>query len=106
MANTPEGKVKLVIRRILEDHRVYVRQPVTGGFGASGQLDFYACVPPFGRYLGIEAKSIHTSHGKKGATALQQREIDQINAAGGKALVIDETNFDTLREAIRELQQS
>ena len=106
MASTPEAKVKKAVREILIEFRCFVRQPVTGGFGSSGQLDFYNSVPPFGRYLGVECKSIYSSYGKRGVTALQQREIDEIRATGGTALVIDETNFDLLRSTLRELAQA
>lgn len=89
MAATPEAKVKSSIREMLRDY--YVTQPTTGGYGRSGQLDFTCCI--HGVYVGIEAKSIHSKYGKNGPTALQWQEIDAIQAAGGIALSIDETNL-------------
>jgi hypothetical protein len=97
MASTPEGLVKKQVRKILDANGVYNRQPVTGGYGHSGQLDFYCSLPPHGKFLGIETKSIKSSHG---VTALQQREIDSILASGGLALVINEDNIHQLQEVI------
>ncbi len=97
MAATPEAGVKKRVRLILAHHKAYARQPVTGGYGHGGQLDFYACHA--GRYIGIETKSIHSSHK---VTALQQAEIDAIRAAGGIALVINESNYHELEEALNE----
>jgi hypothetical protein len=97
MASTPEGLVKKQVRKILDANAVYNRQPVTGGYGHSGQLDFYCSLPPQGKFLGIETKSIKSSHG---VTALQQKEIDSILASGGLALVINEDNIHQLQEVI------
>jgi hypothetical protein len=99
MASTHEAKVKKQVRKILETHDVYARQPLTGGYGHNGQLDFYACRRPDGKYLGIETKSIHSTHG---VTALQQAEIDAIRDCGGIALVINETNYHELERVLNE----
>lgn len=96
MAATPEAKVKRSIREMLRDY--YVTQPTTGGYGRSGQLDFTCCI--HGMYVGIEAKSIHSKYGKNGPTALQWQEIDAIQAAGGIALSIDETNLHAIDSVI------
>lgn len=104
MATTPEAKVKKSIRDILAKEDVYYTQPMTGGYGRSGQLDFVCSVPPHGRYLGVEAKSIHTKYGVTGVTALQQREIDSICRSGATAIVINEDNLELLRETIRCLK--
>lgn len=97
MASTPEGLVKKQVRKILDANGVYNRQPVTGGYGYSGQLDFYASLPPNGKFVAIETKSIKSSHK---VTALQQREIDAILATGGIALVINENNINEVQEVI------
>jgi hypothetical protein len=95
MAATHEAHVKKRVRALLTQYEVYWRQSTTGGYGHSGQLDFYCC--HLGRYIGIETKSVHTKHG---VTALQQREIDEILDAGGIALVINETNYQELEDAL------
>lgn len=89
MADTAEARVKQRLREMLAGR--YYRQPTTGGFGNSGQLDFTLCVN--GIYCGIEAKSISSSYGKRGPTALQWGEIDAIRGAGGVAAVVDEDNL-------------
>lgn len=99
MADTPEAKVKQRIRELLTGR--YCRQPTTGGFGNSGQLDFTLCVN--GVYLGIEAKSISSSYGKRGPTALQWVEIDAIRAAGGIAAVVDEDNLADVKTLLSAL---
>lgn len=97
MASTPEGLVKKRVRKILDENNVYNRQPVTGGYGHSGQLDFYGSLPPQGKFFAVETKSIKSKHG---VTALQQREIDSIRATGGIAVVINEDNIHELQEII------
>jgi len=100
VSDTPEARVKKRIRELLAG--VLYRQPTTGGYGSSGQLDFTVCVN--GRYLGIEAKSIESSYGKRGPTALQWAEIDAIRAAGGIAMVVDEDNLGDVKTVVDALQ--
>jgi hypothetical protein len=100
MADTKETAVKKRIKALLED--VHVNTPATAGFGKSGQLDFVCCID--GVYVAIEAKSIHSPYGKDGPTQLQWDEIDSIVANGGIALCIDESNMDTLRKFLHEMQ--
>lgn len=99
MSDTPEARVKKRLRELLTGR--YYRQPTTGGFGNSGQLDFTLCVNSI--YLGIEAKSIASSYGKRGPTALQWSEIDAIRAAGGIAAVVDEDNFGDVKTLLDAL---
>jgi hypothetical protein len=100
VAKTPEAKVKEKIRDVLDSMGIYYTQTVTGGYGVSGPLDFSCSMPPGGRYLGIEAKSVHTAYGRKGMTMLQQEHFRRILASGASALVIDENNIDQLQELI------
>jgi Holliday junction resolvase len=67
--------------------------PVTGGFGNAGVPDFVACVQ--GKFFGIECKA-----GKNTTTALQNKHLSDIRAAGGVSLVIDETNVDNVTALI------
>jgi Holliday junction resolvase len=98
MADTPEKKVKKKVVEILKQYGAYYFYPVTGGFGASGVPDIVACCN--GRFLGIEVKA---DAKKRGPTALQQKNLNAINATGGVALVIDANNLDELEETVRKL---
>jgi len=50
-----------------------------------------------GRMIGIECKA-----GKGRATALQLHHLSEIRRCGGKAMIVNEENIDTLK---KELQQ-
>ncbi|HMA78503.1 MAG TPA: VRR-NUC domain-containing protein [Candidatus Paceibacterota bacterium] len=95
MADTPEKKVKKKVVEILKQYNAYYFYPVTGGFGASGVPDIVTCVK--GRFLGIEVKA---DAKKRGPTALQQKNLNEINATGGIGLVIDANNLDELTETL------
>jgi Holliday junction resolvase len=86
MANTPEKKVKDKVTKLLKERGVYYFFPATFGMGRSGVPDIVCCVR--GHFLAIECKA-----GKNKPTALQEREIEAIRAAGGTALVINEDNI-------------
>ena len=86
MAATPESKVKAKIKAILKAHDIYYAMPIGTGFGNSGVPDFLCCV--HGYFIAIEAKA-----GKGTTTALQAKNLKQIEESGGVALVINETNL-------------
>lgn len=87
MAATPEAKIKAKVRAWLTARGIWYCQPVTGGFGVSGVPDIIACWR--GRTLGIEVKA----PGKRSnTTELQKRQLEQIAAAGGIALVVDDVS--------------
>jgi hypothetical protein len=90
---TPEGLVKKTIKAVLAHHGVYYAMPLGAGFGVAGVPDFLCCVD--GVFLAVEAKA-----GKGKTTPLQDRQIAAIQAAGGHALVIRETNIHELEEKI------
>jgi hypothetical protein len=83
MASTPEGKTKDKIKKILKEHNVYYAMPIGTGFGNSGVPDFLCCVN--GGFLAIEAKA-----GRGKPTALQEKNMRDIEAAGGRALVVSD----------------
>ena len=95
MADTPEKKVKKKVVEILKQYDAYYFYPVTGGYGASGVPDIVACVN--GRFLGVEVKA---DAKKRGPTALQQKNLNEINKTGGIGVVIDANNLDTLVEVL------
>jgi len=98
MAQTPEGKVKDKIKTILKRHGVYYVMPIGTGYGNAGVPDFICCVPPRGGFLAIEAKA----NGGK-TTALQDKNIEEILACGGGAVVIDEHNLSLLEPLLKDL---
>jgi Holliday junction resolvase len=97
MARTPEGVVKDKVVAILKDEGVYYFFPATHGYGRSGVPDIIACVN--GHFLAIECKA-----GGNKPTALQLREIEHIHSCGGVAVVVDETNWDMVRDLVRKLK--
>ena len=90
---TPESLVKAQVRRILADSDVYFFMPPGMGLGRGGIPDIVAC--HHGHFIGIECKA-----GKGTTTALQERELAHIRAAGGTALVIREDNLDELKKVL------
>jgi hypothetical protein len=53
-----------------------------------------------GKFVAIEAKA-----GKGVATALQLKNLSEINKAGGYTCIINETNLDYLKNVIAECMQ-
>lgn len=98
MATTPEAKVKAKIKAILKAHNVYYAMPIGTGYGNSGVPDFLCCVN--GKFLAIEAKA-----GKGQATALQLKNMQAINLAGGYTCIINENNLENLTNVISECMQ-
>ena len=90
---TPEGAVKLKVRKLLDELNIYYFFPATHGYGRSGVPDVIFCaVRLFG---GIECKA-----GKGKLTALQERELAAIEKAGGFTFVAREDNIDELKEKL------
>jgi hypothetical protein len=86
MASTPEKKVKDKVVKVLKEKGVYYFFPATHGYGRSGVPDIICCYK--GVFLAIECKA-----GSNKTTALQDKEIDAIRAAGGTALVVNENTI-------------
>jgi hypothetical protein len=89
MASTPESKVKAKIKAILKEQGIYYAMPIGTGYGNAGVPDFLCCVN--GRFLAIEAKANGGI-----TTALQDKNLRDIEAAGGITIVIRETNVVSL----------
>lgn len=94
MAATPEKKVKQRAVAQLKALGAYYFYPVTGGYGSSGVPDIVCCLA--GRFIGIECKA-----GKGKTTELQDKNLREIRAAGGVALVVNELNVDQLTELLK-----
>ena len=97
MAQTPEAKVKAKIKAILKEHGAYYAMPIGTGLGNSGVPDFLVCHN--GKFLGIEAKA-----GKGKTTALQEKNLRDIDRAGGLTLVITEENIDVLEMMLEAMK--
>jgi Holliday junction resolvase len=93
---TPEKKVKMKVVEILKGFGVYYFYASTGGYGASGVPDIICCYKS--RFIGIECKA-----GKGKTTALQEKNIAQIIAQGGLAIVVNEDNIEDVRTLLGHL---
>lgn len=98
MPQTPEGKVKARVRAKLKEIGSYWFTPATGGYGKSGVPDIVACIN--GKFVGIECKA-----GDNKPTILQEKNLAEIRANGGIALVIHENNLDELDYYFKSLSQ-
>src|SRR4051812_39961252 len=90
MSTTPEGKVKKIVRGILERYGVYYYMPVPTGFG-SRTVDFIGCSK--GRFFAIETKR----EGKE-PTLAQSITLGRMVASGGKTFVVAGLQSPVLRE--------
>jgi len=95
---TPEKKVKLKVVAVLKELGAYYFYPVSGGYGASGVPDIVGCYK--GRFFAIECKA-----GKGKTTALQERNIAQIIAQSGMAIVVNEDNLEHVNELLRQIEK-
>jgi hypothetical protein len=96
---TPEKKVKMKVVEILKGFGAYYFYASTGGYGASGVPDIIGCYK--GRFFGIECKA-----GKGKTTALQDKNIAQIIAQGGLAIVVNEDNIEDVNRLLRQIERS
>lgn len=92
---TPEGKVKDKVKRLLQDYGCYYFMPVQTGYGAP-TLDFLICCE--GVFIAVETKA----PGKK-PTARQEMTIQQMQKAGAVVLVIDGDNISTLEYMLKRI---
>jgi len=91
---TPEAKVKKVVVKQLKEIGAYYFYPVTGGFGRSGVPDIVGCYQ--GVFFGIECKA-----GKNKPTPLQKKNLEDIAANRGIAVVINEQNMHEVTELLQ-----
>ena len=97
MTSTPEKKVKLKVRASLDwDKDIYYFTPMTGGYGRSGVPDIVGCYK--GHFFAIECKA-----GKGTTTALQDKNIKEIEKAGGRVIVVNENNLEEVRLMLSEM---
>ena len=97
MSNTPEGKIKRKLDKVLKQEGVWFFNPQAGPFGRAGIHDKIACIG--GKFVGIECKADKT----KKPTPLQIKAMKEIEMAGGKCfLVYDDTTIEEVRDYIKE----
>lgn len=96
MAQTPEGRVKAKVKKVLDSYgdRIWYFLPVSGGFGKHGIPDFIVCA--YGHFIGIECKADAT----KKPTKLQQFTLSAIAQADGTTLVIHKDNIEEVNAAV------
>jgi hypothetical protein len=92
---TPEGKVKDKVKRLFKSMGVYYAMPATGGYGISGVPDFLVCLK--GRFIGVECKA-----GKGKPTALQLKNLAEIEASGGISVIVNEENLEQFETTMRK----
>ena len=93
---TPEAKVKKKVVQLLKQYEAYFFYPVTGGYGRSGVPDIIVCHK--GRFIGIECKA-----GKNKPTALQEKNLRDIELADGISMVVNEDNIASVEETLQKL---
>lgn len=97
MVDTPESKVKRKVHAVLKDRGAYAVNYIGGQYANSGTPDILVCYK--GRFIGIECKA-----GRNKPTALQIKNLRDIETAGGLSLVINEANLSLLGECLDEYQ--
>jgi len=85
MAKTPEGKVKDAVKKELNTRGIWYFMPAANGFGKVGIPDIICCYQ--GKFLAIETKAPGKRHN---TTPNQDARINEIRAAKGWALVVDD----------------
>jgi hypothetical protein len=85
MAQTPEGKVKAAVKKLLKEHSIWFFMPMQNGFGVVGIPDFICCLN--GKFMAIETKA----PGKRNnTTPNQDRVLKEIQDHGGWSVVVDD----------------
>ena len=97
MATTPEGKVKARLKKHLDAMGIYHFSPFQAGMGRAGVPDIIGCYR--GLFVAFECKA-----GKNKPTALQVREIEAIRKCNGVAVVVNEENWEMVRDLVRKLK--
>ena len=92
---TPEAKVKKKVVQLLKQYKAYFFYPVTGGYGRSGVPDIIVCYK--GRFIGIECKA-----GNNKPTALQEKNLRDIELADGISMVVNEDNIASVEETLQK----
>ncbi len=84
-----EGHVKAEVKKLLTAIGAWYTMPFQAGYTQAGVPDILVCWR--GRFVGIETK-----FGYNKPTALQERQLQAIQDAGGVSLVVSEKNIEQL----------
>lgn len=106
MAQTPEGRVKQAVRKVLQAHNCYYFFVMSNGMGRTGIPDIVGCIPTvitpdmvgktIGQFIAVETKA----PGKlRNVTANQRRELGMVAETGGLAILADKA--ETVDQAIK-----
>jgi hypothetical protein len=95
VSQTPEGKVKDRVKKLLKSYGAYYHMAVTNGMGEP-TLDFIGCYR--GKFFAIETKA----HNKQ-MTDRQALTAQVMREAGGAVFIInDETGVEPLKQWLEE----
>lgn len=94
-----EAKVKVKVKRILSEVGAWYCMPRGTVLGRSGVPDFLVCLR--GRFIGIETKS-----GNNKPTALQAKELVDIELHGGMSFVVNEQTLPAFEQKIKLLARA
>lgn len=84
MAQTPEGRVKDAVKKMLKARKIWFFMPMQNGMGVVGIPDFICCKD--GRFFGVETKA----PGRRNNLSVNQRARKaEIERAGGYVFVVD-----------------
>lgn len=93
MVATPESKVKKKVHALLKARGAYAVNYIGGAYANNGTPDILVCY--CGRFIGVECKA-----GRGKPTALQIKNLRDIDHAGGVGLVINEANLSHLEDCL------
>tara|TARA_R110000772_G_scaffold32788_4_gene80066 strand:- start:2104 stop:2436 length:333 start_codon:yes stop_codon:yes gene_type:complete len=94
-----EKWVKGEVVKLLKEAGAYYFYPVASGYMSRGVPDIVVCYK--GKFIGIECKA-----GYNKPTVIQKRNLESIEAMGGIALVINETNLDLVAKTINSIKEN
>ena len=97
MVMTPEAKVKKKVTEQLKQLGAYYFYPVTGGYGRSGVPDIVGCYR--GNFFAFECKA-----GTNKPTALQLKNLSDIDVAGGISCVVNEENMMDIEKILKGME--
>jgi hypothetical protein len=97
VAQTPEGKVKKLVKAKLAEYGCYQHWPVQAGYGAAC-LDCHGCHE--GAYFAVETKAPG-----KHMTPRQTLTAVAIREAGGVVFVVGESHLHGVYSGMKELEQ-
>ena len=99
MARTPEGVVKVKVKKLLDDMRVYHFSPYQAGMGEAGVHEIVCCVNGF--FLSIECKKDAAT----APTALQTRHALRVQSSKGVVFLANGVNMTELKELLTRIQE-